>query len=686
MRRATWNVSRDAARSAALLVAAMTASCAWSRDRGADLADLFVVEGSLGLGASVDVKATDLLHVGVGYAHARKAGLRGRQAEWLRDREVGLPASLLLVAGALRDGRPWRLGDWHTNSGELWHGHSPWRAADLELGVFAGFLGLRLGFSPGELVDLLAGLVGLDPAGDDLSPEFQPAPGEPVEPGVWLVGDLHDHCDPPDGGHAPVSPAETHALAQANGLDFVGINPHLWLRGAPPAERPELRELAAQVRALEGRGPIVIPGLEVMLHRRRGAPLGSLGPQGHVLLLFRDLDEAYAFDGPFADERDWVRERLATLPRERRLWVPSHPWPHPRIEIPFLPDHAADWKQLDELPQGEVALAGRGYARWATPWLDERREDGDPTWRLVRYRLEAVAREELPVAPATAALETIPLRGLTERGLTERLVRLAGEAWSAPALQAELGQAAAALHEALGRELGPAPAERRELELAVDVGRNAWLWVRVAQGPLMSDREAALELGLGATTAGRDGGPPPLALHDVPIDGLEALSGLVHLASLAVGRRGDELDVPHVFARLERRMLAEGRRLVPLAGSDNHRDLVFPTLRVFARERSRAAIFDALREGRVVVGGPDAASLRVRTDLDPVWRAVGASVRAERKVELRWDGAAELFVDGRSLGRQRGGYTHEVAPGALHVYRIVRGSSWSGWVYVNLPR
>jgi hypothetical protein len=131
------------------------ASCAWASDRAVDLADVFVLEASAGLGVAVDVKATDLVHVGAGYAHVRKAGLRGRQPVWMWDREVGLPASAIVWLGAVRDGELWRLLDLHVDGAELWHGaSSPWRLADLEVGLFAGVVGLRFGFSPGELVDL----------------------------------------------------------------------------------------------------------------------------------------------------------------------------------------------------------------------------------------------------------------------------------------------------------------------------------------------------------------------------------------------------------------------------------------------------------------------------------------------------------------------------------------------------
>jgi hypothetical protein len=51
----------------------------------------------------------------------------------------------------------------HTNpTTDLWH------AFDLEVSATV-LVGARIGFSPGEFVDFLAGLVGLDPIGDDRS-------------------------------------------------------------------------------------------------------------------------------------------------------------------------------------------------------------------------------------------------------------------------------------------------------------------------------------------------------------------------------------------------------------------------------------------------------------------------------------------------------------------------------------
>jgi hypothetical protein len=51
-----------------------------------------------------------------------------------------------------------------------------------EIDIFAGFLGLRLGLRPLEFCDFLAGIVTLDPAGDDIQPttDNEPVPPPPL--------------------------------------------------------------------------------------------------------------------------------------------------------------------------------------------------------------------------------------------------------------------------------------------------------------------------------------------------------------------------------------------------------------------------------------------------------------------------------------------------------------------------
>ena len=74
---------------------------------------------------------------------------------------------------------------------------------------------------------------------------------------------------------------------------------------------------------------------------------------------------------------------------------------------------------------------------------------------------------------------------------------------------------------------------------------------------------------------------------------------------------------------------------------------------------------------------------QARSDRVPRWQRIGAVLAADRRVELRWRGSAELFIDGVSQGHIRGGYVHAIQPGSFHFYRIVAGRSLSGYILVN---
>ncbi|MDQ3367888.1 MAG: hypothetical protein M3680_20890, partial [Myxococcota bacterium] len=63
----------------------------------------------------------------------------------------------------------------------------------------------------------------------------------------------------------------------------------------------------------------------------------------------------------------------------------------------------------------------------------------------------------------------------------------------------------------------------------------------------------------------------------------------------------------------------------------------------------------------------------------------GETTRARERVELRWQGRARLYVDGRDVGEHDGAFTHAAAAG-VHTYRLQLGSSRCGFVYANLER
>ena len=149
--------------------------------RAEDLADCFVLVGAVGPELSIDVQATDLLHVAVGGGLHGEAGLIGRRAGTAGVLTLGLPIAPFLEEGVLHGrylftetGGAWRSEDVedecylvHLADVAPTHPRSdPWHAFDLELGVTA-LVGVRLGFRPGELVDFLVGWFGFDPLHDD---------------------------------------------------------------------------------------------------------------------------------------------------------------------------------------------------------------------------------------------------------------------------------------------------------------------------------------------------------------------------------------------------------------------------------------------------------------------------------------------------------------------------------------
>ena len=149
---------------------------------------MFRLEVQGGYGLSVDVVAGEFAHVGVGSGHQWSAGLTyGKfgtaetvthhlpvsyiatlitpEHEYLHREAVGKNGSggahrcYLLFPGELNPG---------TIEKPLIH------YLDVEVGVMAGFLGIRVGFSIGEFFDFILGLFKLDdswtfldPAGDD---------------------------------------------------------------------------------------------------------------------------------------------------------------------------------------------------------------------------------------------------------------------------------------------------------------------------------------------------------------------------------------------------------------------------------------------------------------------------------------------------------------------------------------
>lgn len=194
---------RPSLRSAAAVVAAAAsaslAGCSYLHNRANDALDVFTCDGSVGPGLYAEVRATDLLAVGLGGHDVEYAGQHGRFVVRGRRSSTAIGP---LIWGFVDDdepvpvfaGDPSRMGPLvepppsqllFLPADQTGSDFAPWtrglHAADVDVTVTLGWVGGRLGFSPGELLDFVLGIFGLDLAGDDALPARAPAWGE-VEP------------------------------------------------------------------------------------------------------------------------------------------------------------------------------------------------------------------------------------------------------------------------------------------------------------------------------------------------------------------------------------------------------------------------------------------------------------------------------------------------------------------------
>ena len=171
-----------------LLVALASTGCSYASNRANDFADMFRLEVQGGYGLSVDVVAGEFAHVGVGSGHQWSAGLTYGRFGTRETVTHHLPVSYIATlvtseheflhregVGEHEDGgvhRCYLVFPGELNPGTI---EKPLvHYLDVEIGVMAGFIGIRVGFSIGEFVDFILGLFKfddtwtfLDPAGDD---------------------------------------------------------------------------------------------------------------------------------------------------------------------------------------------------------------------------------------------------------------------------------------------------------------------------------------------------------------------------------------------------------------------------------------------------------------------------------------------------------------------------------------
>lgn len=141
------------------------------------------------------------------------------------------------------------------------------------------------------------------------------------------------------------------------------------------------------------------------------------------------------------------------------------------------------------------------------------------------------------------------------------------------------------------------------------------------------------------------------------------------------------------LSRTDREILAQGRRLVPVGGSDSHTDYLRPTTFVRAAGRTETAIRDALVAGRTCVRSPEACSFAVRPP-DGAWHPVGASLPAAPAIEAQAHGADfEVIVDGQAVASAADSEIVRIplSKGGCSVVRARVGDGFSAPIYVGCP-
>ncbi len=183
--------------------------------------------------------------------------------------------------------------------------------------------------------------------------------------------------------------------------------------------------------------------------------------------------------------------------------------------------------------------------------------------------------------------------------------------------------------------------------------------------------------------------PPPAHIRTVTrlAAGIEADNLLVSALRDRIAFGDDQKSVREVLALIDRQIVQQQRRLVPVGGSDSHSYYTRGLTYVLARERSLESIREAMLAGRVCVRDPHACGLEVRRP-GGEFHPVGASFLDVDAIELRVPaGQAEVLRNGTSIAHLADASIVRIPTprGACSLVRIVASGGHSAPVYANCP-
>jgi hypothetical protein len=145
-------------------------------------------------------------------------------------------------------------------------------------------------------------------------------------------------------------------------------------------------------------------------------------------------------------------------------------------------------------------------------------------------------------------------------------------------------------------------------------------------------------------------------------------------------------EAAHLVDRTSRQ---QHRRIAAVGGSDSHGQWLRATTFVLAKERSAAAIREAVVSGRTCVRGPEACSLQARLHLggEDAWRGVGDAITTEASaIDVRASGGDVAYLVNGTIvatGTSDQIVSIPIPTGRCATVRAIVGRSWSSSMYVN---
>jgi hypothetical protein len=148
-----------------------------------------------------------------------------------------------------------------------------------------------------------------------------------------------------------------------------------------------------------------------------------------------------------------------------------------------------------------------------------------------------------------------------------------------------------------------------------------------------------------------------------------------------------EYSLRRVLSLLDREIVQQGRLIAPTGGSDSHGMQLRATMFVLARDKTAAAIREAIAEGRTCVRDVAACTLVARARAGDPEVVVGGSLRGVTAIEAKVLGDdGDLIVAGRVVASPRAGqFVGLAVPPTCTTLRARAGMGFSAPISINCP-